>query len=217
MEKMTEKLTVDGIRSVLAERGFTDYAFVKREFKYLTQVLNQDEHPLAAVSGLMNGNSILCLLTNRQLWFVDHGLVYGIKSSTIPLMKVNAISYQRHLVFADIEITNGADVTMIRNVGRKSAQKFVKVVNDYLMKFREQRESSVAPKSSSQLDGLAGQLTSLKQLLDSGALSKEEFQAAKGRLLGMKSGSDDGSIKPRRPKDNDDDNNQDLGGHGIGL
>ena len=53
---MTEELTVDGIRSVLAERGFTDYAFVKREFKYLTQVLNQDEHPLAAVSGLMNGN-----------------------------------------------------------------------------------------------------------------------------------------------------------------
>lgn len=214
---MAEKLTVDGIRSVLAERGFTDYAFVKREFKYLTQVLNQDEHPLAAVSGLMDGNSILCLLTNRQLWFVDHGLVYGIKSSTIPLMKVNAISYQRHLVFADIEITNGADVTMIRNVGRKSAQKFVKVVNDYLMKFREQRETTVSPTTSSQPSGLAGQLTSLKQLLDSGALSKEEFQAAKARLLGTKSSNDDGSIKPRRPKDNDDDNNQNLGGRGIGL
>lgn len=217
MEKMTEKLTVDGIRSVLAERGFTDYAFVKREFKYLTQVLTQDEHPLAAVSGLMNGNSILCLLTNRQLWFVDHGLVYGIKSSTIPLMKVNAISYQRHLVFADIEITNGADVTTIRNVGRKSAQKFVKVVNDYLMKFREQREAIVTPKSSSRFSGLAGQLTILKQLLDSGALSKEEFQAAKGRLLGMKSGSDDRSIKPRQSKRNFNDNNQNLGGHGIGL
>lgn len=217
MGKMTEELTVDGIRSVLAERGFTDYAFVKREFKYLTQVLNQDEHPLAAVSGLMNGNSILCLLTNRQLWFVDHGLVYGIKSSTIPLMKVNAISYQRHLVFADIEITNGADVTMIRNVGRKSAQKFVKVVNDYLMKFREQREAGVTTASLSQPSSLVSQLTSLKQLLDSGTLSREEFQAAKSRLLGVKSGSDDGIIKPRRPKSDSNDNNQDLGGHGIGL
>ena len=208
MDKMTEELTVDGIRSVLAERGFTDYAFVKREFKYLTQVLNQDEHPLAAVSGLMNGNSILCLLTNRQLWFVDHGLVYGIKSSTIPLMKVNAISYQRHLVF---------DVTMIRNVGRKSAQKFVKVVNDYLMKFREQREAGVTTASLSQPSSLVSQLTSLKQLLDSGTLSREEFQAAKSRLLGVKSGSDDGIIRPRRPKSDSNDNNQDLGGHGIGL
>ena len=94
---------------------------------------------------------------------------------------------------------------------------FTKVVNDYLMKFREQREAGVTPKSSSQLNGLAGQLISFKQLLDSGALSKEEFQAAKVRLLGVKSSNDDGIIKPRRPKSDSNDNSQDLGGHGIGV
>lgn len=214
---MGDKLTVDDIRSVLAERGFTEYAFVKREFKYLTTVLNQDEHPLAAVSGIMNGNSILCLLTNRQLWFVDHGLIYGVKSSTIPLMKVNAISYQRHLMFADIEITNGADVTMIRNVMKKPAQKFVKVVNDYLIDFRENREGSRLQLSNTGSDNLAGQLTSLKQLLDSGALTKKQFELAKIRLLGNNSKLDQNDTDPSVNKDGSDNNNSDLGGRGIGL
>ena len=214
---MGDKLSIDDIRLVLAERGFTEYAFVKREFKYLTTVLNQDEHPLAAVSGIMNGNSILCLLTNRQLWFVDHGLIYGVKSSTIPLMKVNAISYQRHLVFADIEITNGADVTMIRNVMKKPAQKFVKVVNDYLIDFRENREGSRLQLSNTGSDNLAGQLTSLKQLLDSGALTKKEFELAKNRLLGNNGKPDYNNPEPPANKDGSGNNNSDLGGHGIGL
>lgn len=216
---MGYKLTVDDIRSVLAERGFTEYAFVKREFKYLTTVLNQDEHPLAAVSGIMNGNSILCLLTNRQLWFVDHGLIYGVKSSTIPLMKVNAISYQRHLMFADIEITNGADVTMIRNVMKKPAQKFVKVVNDYLMDFRENREGSRLQLLNTGSDNLAGQLTSLKQLLDSGVLTKKEFELAKNRLLGNTDKPDQNDMDPSANNDGSDNNNNnsDLGGRGIGL
>lgn len=214
---MGDKLSVDDIRSVLAERGFTEYAFVKREFKYLTTVLNQDEHPLAAVSGIMNGNSILCLLTNRQLWFVDHGLIYGVKSSTIPLMKVNAISYQRHLMFADIEITNGADVTMIRNVMKKPAQKFVKVVNDYLIDFRENREGSRLQLSNTGTDSLAGQLTSLKQLLDSGALTKKEFELAKNRLLGNNDKPDQNDTELSANKDGSDKNNSDLGGRGIGL
>ena len=214
---MGDKLTVDDIRSVLAERGFTEYAFVKREFKYLTTVLNQDEHPLAAVSGIMNGNSILCLLTNRQLWFVDHGLIYGVKSSTIPLMKVNVISYQRHLMFADIEITNGADVTMIRNVMKKPAQKFVKVVNDYLIDFRENREGSRLQLSNIESDNLAGQLTSLKRLLDSGALTKKEFELAKNRLLGNNGKPDQNDTEPSANKDGSDNNNSDLGGRGIGL
>lgn len=214
---MGDKLTVDDIRSVLAERGFNEYAFVKREFKYLTTVLNQDEHPLAAVSGIMNGNSILCLLTNRQLWFVDHGLIYGVKSSTIPLMKVNAISYQRHLMFADIEITNGADVTMIRNVMKKPAQKFVKVVNDYLIDFRENREESRLHLSNTGTDSLAGQLTSLKQLLDSGALTKKEFELAKNRLLGNNGKPDQNDTEPSANKDGSDNNNSNLGGRGIGL
>lgn len=214
---MGDNLTVDDIRSVLAERGFTEYVFVKREFKYLTTVLNQDEHPLAAVSGIMNGNSILCLLTNRQLWFVDHGLIYGVKSSTIPLMKVNAISYQRHLMFADIEITNGADVTMIRNVMKKPAQKFVKVVNDYLIDFRENREGSRLQLSNTGSDNLAGQLTSLKQLLDSGVLTKKEFELAKIRLLGNNGKLDQNDTDPSVNKDGSDNNNSDLGGSGIGL
>lgn len=180
---------------------------------YLTTVLNQDEHPLAAVSGIMNGNSILCLLTNRQLWFVDHGLIYGVKSSTIPLMKVNAISYQQHLMFADIEITNGADVTMICNVMKKPAQKFVKVVNDYLIDFRENRERL----SNTGLDSLVGQLTSLKQLLDSGVLTKKEFELAKNRLLGNNSKPDQNNTEPSANKDGSDNNNSDLGGRGIGL
>lgn len=214
---MGDKLSIDDIRLVLAERGFTEYAFVKREFKYLTTVLNQDEHPLAAVSGIMNGNSILCLLTNRQLWFVDHGLIYGVKSSIIPLMKVNAISYQRHLMFADIEITNGADVTMIRNVMKKPAQKFVKVVNDYLIDFRENREGSRLQLSNTGTDSLAGQLTSLKQLLDSGALTKKEFELAKNRLLGNNDKPDQNDTEPSANKDGSDKNNSDLGGRGIGL
>lgn len=72
------------------------------------------------------------MLTNRQVWLIDHGLVFGVRTSTIPLEKINQVSYQRHMFFGDVEITNGADVTELRNVEKNSAQHFVQFINDYL-------------------------------------------------------------------------------------
>ena len=102
---------------------------------------------------------------------------------------------------------------------KKPAQKFVKVVNDYLIGFRENREESRLHLSNTGTDSLAGQLTSLKQLLDSGALTKKEFELAKNRLLGNNGKPDHNDTEPLANKDGSDNNNNnsDFGGRGIGL
>ena len=110
------KITKESLLEDLSKNGFETFFGVNKEFRYLSKALARNENVLAGVSGLMNGNTILCVLTNRQVWLIDHGLVFGVRTSTIPLEKINQVSYQRHMFFGDVEITNGADVTELRNV-----------------------------------------------------------------------------------------------------
>ena len=135
----------------------------------------------------MNGNTILCVLTNRQVWLIDHGLVFGVRTSTIPLEKINQVSYQRHMFFGDVEITNGADVTELRNVEKNSAQHFVQFINDYLANLYHEdhyQQSGIGVRmSSGSSDSVADELLKFKKLYDGGVISHSEFLEQKNNLL----------------------------------
>jgi hypothetical protein len=175
-----KKRSAEDIRKALANKGFKDFLLVGREFKYLAKVLSDSEEPLAAVSGVVKGNTVLCVLTTQQIYFIDHGLVYGVKTSTIPVQKINAVSYQSHLMWSAIEITNGANVTLIKNVPHSAAGKFVKVVNKYLATLT--KNSSKEPQKASGTS-VADELFKLKSLLDEGIINQKEFNSQKAKLL----------------------------------
>ena len=181
------KITKESLLEELSKNGFETFFGVNKEFRYLAKALARNENVLAGVSGLMNGNTILCVLTNRQVWLIDHGLVFGVRTSTIPLEKINQVSYQRHMFFGDVEITNGADVTELRNVEKNSAQHFVQFINDYLANLYHEdhyQQSGIGVRmSSGSSDSVADELLKFKKLYDGGVISHSEFLEQKNNLL----------------------------------
>lgn len=181
------KITKESLLEDLSKNGFETFFGVNKEFRYLAKALARNENVLAGVSGLMNGNTILCVLTNRQVWLIDHGLVFGVRTSTIPLEKINQVSYQRHMFFGDVEITNGADVTELRNVEKNSAQHFVQFINDYLANLYHEdhyQQSGIGVRmSSGSSDSVADELLKFKKLYDDGVISHSEFLEQKNNLL----------------------------------
>ena len=181
------KITKESLLEDLSKNGFETFFGVNKEFRYLAKALARNENVLAGVSGLMNGNTILWVLTNRQVWLIDHGLVFGVRTSTIPLEKINQVSYQRHMFFGDVEITNGADVTELRNVEKNSAQHFVQFINDYLANLYHEdhyQQSGIGVRmSSGSSDSVADELLKFKKLYDDGVISHSEFLEQKNNLL----------------------------------
>lgn len=203
------KITKESLLEDLSKNGFETFFGVNKEFRYLAKALARNENVLAGVSGLMNGNTILCVLTNRQVWLIDHGLVFGVRTSTIPLEKINQVSYQRHMFFGDVEITNGADVTELRNVEKNSAQHFVQFINDYLANLYHEdhyQQSEIGVRmSSGSSDSVADELLKFKKLYDDGVISHSEFLEQKDKLL---HGNHDNNSSSK-PEDHTVNNNDD--------
>ena len=62
------------------------------------------EQVLAFSSGLMDGKTWLIALTDKRILFLDKGLLYGLRQTTIPVDKISAVSGETGMVFGKITI-----------------------------------------------------------------------------------------------------------------
>lgn len=120
--------------------------------------------------------------TNERIIFIDKGLIYGIKSTEIPLNMVNAVSYQKGLILGSISITNGAAVTSVSDVSKNTAPLMVDAINAARKALINPPLSALA--SSQKLDA-ADEIRKFKGLMDDGIINEQEFNAKKKQLLGL--------------------------------
>lgn len=156
-----------------------DQFFTKKELNYLPQVLADGEQVIAFTSGLMDGDTWLITLTDRRIIFLDKGMIYGLKQTSINLDKVNAISGQTGLFFGSIKVEDGAKERHITNVWKKTVARFTNLARDAIE--ARQRPRAAAPMT--QTDDLASKLERLARLVEKGILSKDEFEGQKAKLL----------------------------------
>ncbi|MCC7667842.1 hypothetical protein CRI87_12145 [Liquorilactobacillus satsumensis] len=50
-----------------------------------------------ATTGIVDNNTVLVVCTDSRVLFVDKGMLYGIKSSEIPLDMINGVAYSTGL------------------------------------------------------------------------------------------------------------------------
>lgn len=72
-EKVMER--VEEIR--LSVPGYPKAFFVKKEFKYLPELLKDNEEIIFYADGMLDGNTWLIVLTQRRIIFVDKGIYLG--------------------------------------------------------------------------------------------------------------------------------------------
>lgn len=178
------KVEYDRIAREMGDAQF----FTKKELHHLPKVLGTGEQVLAFTSGLMDGNTWLVTLTDRRIIFLDKGMIYGLKQSSISLDKVNAVSGQTGLLFGTILIEDGAAQREIRNVWKKTVLAFVNKTRDALEARRRPAHVAMpvpvaAPPAAPQPVDIVNLLERLAALKASGILTDAEFETQKAKIL----------------------------------
>ncbi len=126
---------------------------------------------------------MLVVLTQKRVIFIDKGLIYGIKSTEIPLDMVNGVSYSKGILLGKVSITNGAITTAIDNVDKNTAP----ILTDKIKETAEHKESLRTPVKNTPIQVLDGpdQIKKYKSLEDEGIITHEEFEAKKKQIMGI--------------------------------
>jgi|SRR5476651_1283055 len=156
-----------------------DQFFTKKELNHLPEILADGEQILAFTSGLMDANTWLITLTDRRIIFLDKGMIYGLKQTTIDLDKINAVSGETGIFFGKIKIEDGAKEREIRNVWKKTVVRFTNKARDAI-EARKRPQHQAAPTNA---DDFVSKLERLAGLKDKGILSQQEFDQQKAKLL----------------------------------
>lgn len=179
----------------MQDAGFTDIFGVKKEFRFLAKNLNPGEQLKGSVRGLRSGGTILMAVTNQRVIFLDAGLMWGVKVSTVPLSKVNGVSEERHLVMSNVIIVNGAEEIVLANIMKDQASKIVRVLQQVLAQYHQQLDQLDREKSSQNHPlSVADELLKYKKLLDEKVITPEEFVQQKAKLLGEDQDQNSGGI-----------------------
>lgn len=185
MEEGSATVQLEIIEKQMKDANVSDLFGTKKEIKSLPDIINDNETILYATSGLVSGNTILCVLTDSRIIFVDKGLVYGVKSTEIPLDMVNSVSYSKGLILAKIVIVNGATTTEIDNVAKGTADlmadKIKKSSEEYKNKLRSANQNDFNQSPNDPVD----EIRKYKGLLDDGIITQDEFDAKKKQLLNL--------------------------------
>ena len=179
--KSTDSARLQEIKSQFSAAGVSDLFGTRKEVNALPDILSPDEIVKYATSGIVDGNTILMVVTNTRVLFIDKGLVYGIKSTEIPLDMINSVNYEMGMLLGSISIVNGAVTTIVKNVVKTTAPQMVDTIKQARTAFMQPTivTASVVEKSS------ANELREFKALLDDGILTQEEFDAKKKEILGL--------------------------------
>lgn len=110
----------------IADEMGDDRFFTTKELDHLPRVLDSQEQVLAFSSGLHNGNTWLIVLTDQRILFIDKGMIFGVKTSSIELDRVNNFDYEKGIFFGSISIGSNAETYEITNVWKKTVEPFTK-------------------------------------------------------------------------------------------
>ncbi|TSB48175.1 PH domain-containing protein [Alkalicoccobacillus porphyridii] len=171
--------THESIKKRFEEVGVTGKYGTKKEIKELPKILTNDEIVNYATSGFLGSSTWLVVSTNKRVIFLDKGMIYGLKQKEIALDKINSIAQKRGMLLGEIHIWDGAESFNITHCDKGTIQPFIDATNKAIDALKT-TSSTVA--ATTETSGFS-KIKELKELLDMGAISEEEFKAQKEKIL----------------------------------
>lgn len=158
------------------------------------QVLKPDETVLFVMKAgaqeklangkLVNGSRCAAVVTDKSIYLVKQGIVaksLGAGSESVPLQTITGISVTRKLgVGTIIEISRAGNTDQLTYCDPDHAEKWVAAARETLANASSSNGGTTVIQQVDPLD----QLKKLKELLDAGILTQEEFDAKKQDIMG---------------------------------
>lgn len=180
IEKSDKPEKMAKIIQQLKDCGFADSYMTGREIAKLPDLIQDDETIKFATSGFYDTNtsSVLIVVTDKRVLFENKKLFFGSQNTEIPLEMINDISYNSGMLMASATITSGTKEHKVSQISKKFIEQLVSTI-------RKQTELAKNHDTPKQETNDIEQLKNLKELLDSGILTQEEFDAKKKQILGL--------------------------------
>jgi hypothetical protein len=105
-----------------------DQFFTSKELDTLPKILAPMEQVLSFSSGIMDGNTWLIVLTDSRVLFVDKGMIFGLKQTSIDLENIVTIDGETGLIMGTIRVSTAAGPREIRNVWKRTVNPFINKV-----------------------------------------------------------------------------------------
>lgn len=175
--------TIETVKKRFEKVGVIDTFFTKREIKELPYLLRDTEDIMYATSGYVETSTMLIVCTNERLLFLDKGLIYGLKMHDIPLEKINSVSISKGLILGRFVVYHGSASLLVKDVDKKTLPVMVDVINEQRQLRVVDQSNANEPKKEEPGNNTLQQLKDLKELLDLGIVTPEEFEEKKAVLL----------------------------------
>ena len=130
--KSAPKEELDREYKRIAKEVGDDRFFTRKELRYLPEILMEQEQVVAFSSGMMDGKTWLIALTDKRVIFLDKGMLYGLKQTSIPISKISSVSGETGMMFGKITISTGSDEKCISKVWKKTVRPFTNKLNEII-------------------------------------------------------------------------------------
>ncbi len=167
---------LDEIREQIGHVDGASKLLSRREVKQLPDILWEDETIGKMVQGWYENGSGILVATNRRVVFVDKGIT-RLRVEDFAYDKISSIQYTTGLAFGKITIFASSNRAEIGQVAKNQTRVFAEYVRAQIA------ASSTPNEAPGTTVDIAGQLERLAKLRDQGALTDEEFEAQKQKLL----------------------------------
>ena len=178
--------SLEKIKTEISQLDGFEQLITRKEIKELPQILWDDEHIHAIISGFYNKGNGLLLASTSRLIFVDKGILGGMKVEDFPLNQVSSIQYETGIMFGKVTIFTSSNKATIEQVEKQAAKRFAEVSRRLISK-KESAETGESVKQqeikSKKSSGNLSELERLAKLYEAGHLSDEEFAKSKSKLL----------------------------------
>ncbi|MDR2261024.1 MAG: PH domain-containing protein [Azoarcus sp.] len=156
-----------------------DKLFGRKEIKELPNILWDNEQVKKAVQGIYNSSFGMLVATDTRIIFVDKGFLVGLRVEDFALDKISSIEYDLGFIMGDITIYTSNNKAVIKSVPKQEARDFC----DYVRNAVSGQKSTLKAASTGKTNNISEEIERLFKLKEIGAISENEFQESKAKLL----------------------------------
>ncbi|WP_374966030.1 SHOCT domain-containing protein [Lysinibacillus sp. RS5] len=171
---------MDTIAETIKFAGFGKKKAMANQIQMFDDRLTDQGETLLAVCASIKGTKQLYVTDQRIILHEIKGLIFNDEKS-IPLKSISSINISKKLLSSTLKIVSTGNKAIIEDVPSHIALEIKNAIENLKKDFKT---TSAAKKEKDMYD-VADEIRELKDLLDDGLITEEEFNAKKKQLLGI--------------------------------
>lgn len=174
-------ITLNTIEETIKMAPFLKGKVWRKQIEFIQQRVAKDEEKVIAVCFKKDGLQQL-YVTPKRVYFNEIAGMFSNNEKTIPVATISSVECSSKGLFADVIINTSGARIVVEDVSVAIAQEVARTIEDLKL---NSNGPSTSQTSSKDIFDLADEIRELKDLLDDGILTQEEFDAKKKQLLGI--------------------------------